>query len=429
MQLLIRFSCFLILGFSACKTQPDKIVDTRFTDSLLLHYQQSPFEKLMADELAFWKNRLDSNPGTYTALVRYTGALIQRFHSFGDMADLLAADSILHALNKEYKETDAGLLRSLASLHITRHRFKEADACVQKALTIGSEKYASTLLLFDTRFELGFYTSAHKALQTCRSANDYGYIFRLAKWKHFKGETDSAAFYMQKAVALSGASLYLKQTAQSNLADLYLHEGKLEKAGELYSNNLSQNNADFHSWQGLARIMLMHDNNTAGAEKIFRFIGSQNRLPDAHYNLVWVAEQKQDTALAKKMAADFVDKAADSLYGGMYNKYLVELYTGILNDPAKAVAVSEKEINNRATPQTYAWLVWSLHKAGANTRAMEIFKTYVSGKPLEALELYWMGNLMKDMGKEYNASEFFKAADKNRFDLSPAKQKELATSL
>jgi hypothetical protein len=40
----------------------------------------------------------------------------------------------------------------------------------------------------------------------------------------------------------------------------------------------------------------------------------------------------------------------------MYHKYLVELYTGILNSPAKALAIAEKEIDNRATPQTYAWL-------------------------------------------------------------------------
>lgn len=425
MQLLIRFSFFLMLGFFACNSRTSTLVDPRFTDSLLENHAESPFEKQMGDELAFWKSRLDSNPGTYTALARYAGALTQRFHSYGNMADLLMADSILNGLNSEYKETDAGLLRSLASLNITRHRFKEADTYVQKALAIGSEKYASTLLFFDTQFELGSYTLAIAALQTCAATNEYGYFFRLAKWKHLQGETDSAAFYMQKAASLSGTSLYLKQTAQSNLADLYLHEGELKQATDLYLENLSHNAADFHSLQGLGRIMLMNDHNVDGAEKLFRFIGTKNQLPDALYNLVWVAEQKQDSVIAKKQAADFVAKATDSIYGGMYHKYLVELYTGVLNDPSKAVAISEKEIGNRATPQTYAWLVWSLYKTGADTKAMELYKAQVSGKPLEALELYWMGKMMKEMGKNYNAAEFFKAADENRFDLSPAKQRDL----
>jgi hypothetical protein len=113
----------------------------------------------------------------------------------------------------------------------------------------------------------------------------------------------------------------------------------------------------------------------------------------------------------------------------MYHKYLVELYTGILQSPDKALAIAEKEINNRSTPQTYAWLAWTLHKVGNDTKALEVYKAHVSGKPLEALELYWMGKMMKDMSKNYNAGEFFKAANKNLFDLSPEKQRDLKSLL
>jgi tetratricopeptide (TPR) repeat protein len=190
--------------------------------------------------------------------------------------------------------------------------------------------------------------------------------------------------------------------------------------------NLRQNAADFHSLQGLGRIALMKDNNPVAAEKIFRFITTKNKLPDAVYNLEWVAEQKQDTLLQKNRATEFVNKATASDYGGMYNRYLVELYTGILNDPAKALAIAEKELANRSTPQTYAWLVWALHASGNDTRALEVYKAKVSGKPLEALELYWMGKMMKAIGENYNAGEFFKAANKNFYDLSPCKQKDLS---
>jgi hypothetical protein len=62
------------------------------------------------------------------------------------------------------------------------------------------------------------------------------------------------------------------------------------------------------------------------------------------------------------------------------------------------LAIAEKEIVNRATPQTYAWLAWSLHRSNQDMKAMEVYKAHVSGKPLEALELYWMGKMMKDDG-------------------------------
>jgi hypothetical protein len=417
---------FLMLIISSCKNYGKPIVDTRFTDSLLANYTVSGIEKMSGADLDFWKKRLDSNPGTYTAQVRYAGGLAQRFHLYGDVTDLQQADSILILMNSAFKEKEGGLLRSLASLNITMHRFGKADQYAQKAMAVGSEKYATTLLYFDTQFELGSYTLASRALQSCAATNEYGYFFRLSKWKHFLGETDSAVFYMQKAADRSGNSLVLKQTALSNMADLYMHEGELKKANELYMANLRQNAADFHSLQGLGRIALMKDNNPVAAEKIFRFITTKNKLPDAVYNLEWVAEQKQDTLLQKNRATEFVNKATASDYGGMYNRYLVELYTGILNDPAKALAIAEKELANRSTPQTYAWLVWALHASGNDTRALEVYKAKVSGKPLEALELYWMGKMMKAIGENYNAGEFFKAANKNFYDLSPCKQKDLS---
>jgi hypothetical protein len=429
MKTLLPFLLLLILTAPSCKNAGKPIADTVFADSLMTHYQESGIEKLLTADRDFWKKRADSTPGSYTALSRYAGEEVQQFHLYGDMTAILRADSILHWLNRENKEKEAGILRSLASLNITRHRFKEADGFVQQALAIGSEKYASTLLYFDTQFELGSYTLAEQALRSCTSTNEYGYFFRLSKWKHLQGETDSAVFYMMKAVDWSGNSVLLKQTALSNVADLYMHEGELKKANDLYVANLRQNAADHHSLQGIGRIALIKDNNPAEAEKIFRFIAGRNQLPDAIYNLEWVGEQKGDSLLQKKYAAEFVSKTSDTIYGGMYNRYLVELYTGILQSPQKALAIAEKEIGNRATPQTYAWLAWTLHRSGQDAKALEVYKTNVSGKPLEALELYWMGKMMKDMGKNYNANEFFKAANKNFYDLSPAKQKDLTSLL
>ncbi|MBK7885555.1 MAG: hypothetical protein IPJ81_18475 [Chitinophagaceae bacterium] len=117
--------------------------------------------------------------------------------------------------------------------------------------------------------------------------------------------------------------------------------------------------------------------------------------------------------------------ASDTMYGNMYNKYLIQLYTGILHDDAKAEEVAKKELENRTTPQTYSWYVWSLFCNNKIDEAYTVYKKNVSGKPLEGLELYWMGKLMKGLNKGYNANEFFKEAVKNRCDLSPSVVKDL----
>jgi Tfp pilus assembly protein PilF len=412
--------CLVLFGF-CCKNVSKPIVNLQFTDSLIKTYQISPWEKLIAADQAFWQKRVAQNPESQTALVHYAGDLVQEFHLHGQIAALLMADSILEKINAHLPIKESGILRSLASISISRHQFKKADTLV----AAGGELYASTLLYFDTQFELGNYVAAKLALNNCTSTNQYGYFFRLSKWKHLKGETDSAIFYMQKAVDVSGNSLVLKQVALSNMADLYMHEGALEQARDIYMQNLKVNAADYHSLQGLGRIALLKDRQPIAAEKIFRFIGAKYALPDATYLLVWVAEQMGDSIRELTYAKSFVKKATAPEYGDMYHKYLIELMTGILHDEAGALKIAENEINNRATPQTYAWYVWCLHKSHQDEKAFQLYKEKVAGKPLEALELFWMGEMMKDNGKQFNAKAFYEAAAKNKYDLSPAKLQAL----
>jgi hypothetical protein len=47
---------------------------------------------------------------------------------------------------------------------------------IKKALDLGSNKYASTLLYFDALFESGYYPQAEKTLKTTQSTNQYGYF-------------------------------------------------------------------------------------------------------------------------------------------------------------------------------------------------------------------------------------------------------------
>jgi len=60
---------------------------------------------------------------------------------------------------------------------------------------------------------------------------------------------------------------------------------------------------------------------------------------------------------------------------------------------------------------------------------LKVYKGFVSGKPLEALELYYMGRMMQGMGKAFNAHEYFSAAWKNKYDLDPQKQEIIKKAL
>ena len=246
---------------------------------------------------------------------------------------------------------------------------------------------------------------------------------------HFNANIDSAISNMLRAADLEKAAPYLRGIALSNAADLYVHEGELQKAGDLYKECIQLNRVDFHSILGLGWIALVHDKNDTLAEKIFKFVLTKNKLPDPLFKLYQMAQARGDKVLEKKYADEFIAKATDTIYGKMYNKYVIEIYTGILRDPAKAEELAKNELNNRATPQTYAWYAYTLFENNKNNEAYKVFEQHVSGEPLEGLELYYMGKMMKGLGKGYNANEFFKAADKNKYDLSPDMAKDLEANL
>ena len=210
---------------------------------------------------------------------------------------------------------------------------------------------------------------------------------------------------------------------------LYVHAGKLEDAYNLYKKSIANYSSDLHSIMGIGWIALVHDKNDSLAKKIFLFVSTKTKAPDPILKLSQAAELNNDSACMKKYAQQFADVAGNPLYGTMNNKYLIELYTGILNNPAKAEAIAKSEIDNRSTPQTYAWYVWCLYCNNKKEEAYKIYEANVSGKPLEGIELYWMGKFMKGLGKGYNAHEFFKAAEKNKYDLSPSMMKDLEKNL
>lgn len=418
-------SAFILLAFSSCNSDKKNIVDIGFADSLITHYTEPAAIKENAVEIEFWRNRIDrDNPGI-TNESKYASVLIGRFHLSGDIRDLQISDSILYKVDEVYNHKESGPILSLANHAILQHRFTDADSLLTVAKNTGIRQYESAATSFDVDFELGRIMLSETELNKIASSNDYGYYFRKSKLAHYKGELDTAIAAMNKAIELSGNNKYLKQAAISNTADLYLHNGKPQKAYELYLQSIALNAADLHSIMGLGWIALVHDKNDSLAESIFSFVRTKTKSPDPLFKLIETAGARADSNLQKKYALEFELLLSDSRYGNMYNKYLIELYTGILKDPAKAEAIAAKELGNRNTPQTNAWYAWAKFSNNKKEEAYKIFQEKVSGKPLEGLELYWMGKLMQGLDKGYNAQQFFKAAYKNRYDLSPEKVNDL----
>jgi hypothetical protein len=426
---LVKNILFIILIASfvaGCHRTKKNIVSQQYVDSLLTNYTPSPVAVANKGDLLFWKSRMDSKPDNFVNGPKYASALALRFHLYGEITDLLMADSLMKASNEANHEEEDGILYTLSNFAIQQHQFKEADKFVAKAMQAGDNKYGGKMMLFDAVFEMGEYKGAENILKTTKPYDSYPSYFRRSKYEHYKGNLDSSIFFMLKAAEKAAGNKYLEQAALSNAADLNIHKGDLTEAYTLYKKSISKDACDFHSIMGIGWIALMHDNNDTLASKIFDFVHAHVASPDPLLKLMQVAEYRNDKAEQKKLAETFALQAGKPEYGLMYNKYLIELYTDILNNPLKAVELAELEIKNRGTPQTYAWYAWALMHNNEPQKAYTVYTQHISGKPLEALELYYMGKLMQSLQKGYNAQQFFKAAYQNRYDLSPSKLHELA---
>ncbi|MBI2730177.1 MAG: hypothetical protein HYX40_05400 [Sphingobacteriales bacterium] len=428
MKKIIPFLFFVII-LASCRKEKTVIVDSTFTDSLIANYTVPAAIKANEDELQFWLGRIKPQTPDIINDARYASNLAVRFTLLGDITDIKKSDSVLKRLDAAFSHKEASPNVSLLTNAIRQHRFKEAETYFEKVRTIGIKKYEVFSLGFDIDFELGRYEQAQSELRTMRSSHDYGYFFRKSKWEHYKGNMDSAIAAMNKAAELAGSNNMLRLAALSNEADLYMHNCEVKKAYELYQQSVKINAADYHSITGIGWIALVYDKNDSLAEKIFQFVHSKIKSPDPLFKLYQMAQGRRDSVLEKRYATEFAIRASDSLYGNMYNKYLIEIYTGITKEPAKAEAIAKKEIEGRATPQTYAWYAYTLLTNNKKEEAYKVYEQFVSGKPLEGLELYWMGKLMQAFNKGYNAIEFFKAANKNRYDLSPSMANDLENEL
>lgn len=418
---------FTLITFFSCNHSAEKIVDTAFIDSLISNYTEPASVKNNAEEILFWKGRINPAIPGLVDESKYAANLIGRFQLKGDIKDVKTADSIVQKIDSLFNHKEASPYLSIVRHCILQHRFKEANAYLQSAIAIGIKPYETYSSLFDINFELGNYTLASQSLKAIRAENDYGYKFRQSKWEHYNGNFDSAVAAMQKAALLSGDNVSLRQAALSNTADLNLHNGNLQEANDLYIKSIRLDAGDLHSIMGLGWIALVHDKKDTLAEKIFRFVQIKTKAPDALFKLISVAQARENNVEEKELANQFVKYTGDSLYGNMYNKYLIELYADVLNEPVKAESIAKKELEGRSTPQTYSWYAYCLFKNNKEEEAFTIYRQHVTGKPLESLELYWIGKMLKGLHKGYDAKGYLSAAYSNRFDLSPAKIKDLET--
>jgi len=417
---ILLFS-FLLLFFS-CKekpvTNPDdyaKYVQQNKSNTGLQHVDS---------EIEFWSKRLENSSGDIIAETKIAGLYTRRFGYSGDIREIIKADSLYKKVNQLNRLNSSGTFRSLASNCITQHQFKQALLYIDSALALGDDKYLTTLIEFDVTMELGNYSRARKALHSLSNKKAFDYLIREAKYKdHVEGDLPTAIELMEQAYDKikdnPNTALYL--WTKSNLGDMYGHANRYQESYNCYLEILQKDPNYYHVLKGIAWLAFSHDKDVAAAKKILYYLQEQHPVPDYDLLLAEIATYEKDSATAKKHMDKFMTATGNHLYGDMYNKYLFALEADELDNTSKALAIAEKEIQNRPSPEAFSWLAWAYCENGDVKKAMDIARLYVENKCYEPDALYYLGMIYKAGGNKTAARKYFAEAKLSSYELGPVK--------
>ena len=247
---------------------------------------------------------------------------------------------------------------------------------------------------------------------------------RLSKWKDHIGDLDQAIALMESSLeGISPTNTNLKIWTLSNLADMYGHAGEVQKSYNAYLQVLELDNSYYYALKGIAYIAFAYDENTENAKKILNFLNKAHPIPDYKLMLAEIAEFENDIKSQVKYLNEFYAEVSLPQYGDMYNKYIMDIDLQRENFD-KAIEMAEKEIENRATPQTYDLLAWTYLQAGYTEKALQITEDFVVDKTFEPDASYHMGILYSTINKDM-ALKHLNEAKNAAFELGPITSKEI----
>ena len=387
-------------------------------------------EKTITEHILFWENKLREQPENFVYQSKLASQYSAWFKLTDDVQKLHQSDSILQLVNERYPNR-VGTLQAMASNAVTRHAFAEAEELMRQALAVGEQKHASSLLLTDVLMERGNFNAAALLLRDLDSRNQFDYLIREMKMLDQTGNLPEAIKRMEKAEALArtSGSKDILNWALSNLADMYGHDGRIQKSYDIYLEALANNPADLHSLKGIAWVAFSHDHNTTEARRILGFLQAIHPVPDYDLLLSDIAtfENKPEEAMAYRQS--FIQKASNPAYGNMYKAYLCNLKASKMGQADEALTIAEHEVSERPHPMSYGLLAWAEFQKGDKATALDIIQKHVMNQTQEPKALYHTGVILAGNGHKKEAKQYLEEALDASFELGPVAAMEIREGL
>jgi len=415
----IAYILLTVIFLVSCKQETKELI-THVDDyePFLQQEKNNTYRDALSKE-QFWSKRLQVDSSGVGDIGPLAQAKSTLFKSTGNAQYLLDAETLLRkavVISAHNKDT---YVRSLSHNLISQHRFKEAKMLLEESYEAISNKRATELMLFDVHMELGDYEKADVFLGKIKNNKDYNYLIRLAKWSDYQGNLEAAINYLEQAkeIAESRNTKGLKVWTYSNLADFYGHAGRIKDGYEHYLKTLEIEPDNAYAKKGIAWIVYSYERDSKEAIRILDRVIKDHQVPDYLLLKSEMAEFEGNSIDSEQLKKLFISSVKKGNYGEMYNTYLIELL--VETDPVKAYEIALKEVENRATPETYHLLALTQLRNGKEKEALQTIELYVKDKTSEPMALYHSAMVYKANGMTQEVKEIREELNDAAFELGP----------
>jgi tetratricopeptide (TPR) repeat protein len=366
--------------------------------------------------------KVTRDPKDANAYAELGAAYFQRARETADVSDYeLAERSLTQSLDLASEDfSSEAALETLAEVCMGEHRFTDALAYAQKALSLGTGELSPFAIVGDADADMGEYDKAAAAYgrltprdMTASPRAAYARDSRISYLRFISGDTAGAITLMKTAVA-EGIQAHLPA---ENLAWLHYELGEYEaQAGDAASSDaayLAALNIHPGDYRALAALGKLRANAGLYADAITLYQSAIAIVPMpifvAELGDLYAKTGNQPEARRQYALVEYMGLLG-RINQVLHNRDLAIFYADHDMKLSEALALAQKEFEVRRDVYTWDALAWALYKNGKLTEAAEASDKALHFGTRDSLLLYHAGMIAEGLGKREQARTELKQA-------------------
>ncbi len=376
--------------------------------------------------------RLQTNPDEWEAYGQLGLAYLQKARETGDPSYYQKTEE---ALDKALalQPGDYVAIAAMGALQLARHQFAQALEWGERARQINPYRTYAYGVIVDAQVELGRYDEAVQTLQAMVDLRpDSSAYTRISYLRELYGDNAGALQMMQQAVESGGTTPETIAWTRTQLAHLYLNQGKLEEA-ELEYNRALQTLPDYvYASGGLARLRAAEGRTDEAIERLTQ-VTAIMPLPEF---VILLGDIYESTGQIEEAQAQYeMVRIIEKLYQA--NGVDLDVEIALFNadhdeDIAATVSLARQAFARQPSVHAADVLAWTLYKVGQFQEAQQYVEQALRLGKTDALKLYHAAMIYNALGDTNQARTYLQQAmDSNpTFSLRYAAQaKQLLSEL